>query len=110
MHRVSLATVAAIGLAILLGRAPAGAAEIKLLAGGAVRPALEVLIPEFERSSGHRVVVEYAPIGAQAERVAKGEASDVAIVSPAQIEALQKLGRVAEGSANIAGVGIGLAV
>jgi molybdate transport system substrate-binding protein len=77
---------------------PAPAAEIKLLSPFSFRALLPDLLPQFEKSSGHKVTVEYATLGASTERLLKGEAADVAIVSPAQIEELQKQGKLLAGS------------
>jgi molybdate transport system substrate-binding protein len=77
---------------------PARAAEIKMLGPVSFRALLPERVPQFEKSSGHKVAVEYATLGATTERVLKGEAVDVAIVAPAQIEQLQKEGKLIAGS------------
>jgi molybdate transport system substrate-binding protein len=73
---------------------------------------MAVLIPQFEQSSGHKVVFDFnGAIGAMADRVQKGEAADVVIVSGLQIETLEKQGKVVSGSrADIAKVGVGIFV
>jgi molybdate transport system substrate-binding protein len=103
---------AACCLAVLAAPATvASAAELKFLAAGALTPAMRELIPEFERSSGHKVTIGYGNINALADRVEKGEAADVVITSPARIETLIKTGRVAPASrTNIAAVGAGVAI
>lgn len=77
---------------------PPRAAEIKLLGPVSFRALLPDLLPQFEKSSGHKVTVGYATLGAITERLVKGEAADVAIVSPAQNEELQKQGKLLAGS------------
>jgi molybdate transport system substrate-binding protein len=52
------------------------------------------LMTQFEKSSGHKVTVGYAPLGVITDRVIKGEANDVAIVSPSQNQELQKQGKL----------------
>lgn len=90
---------------------PAIAAEIKLLAPGALRGTMTEVIPIFERTTGHRVQVEYGAAGALNQRVLKGEAADVAILTRAQIDQLMKQGRIASGHLpNVAKVGIGVFV
>src|SRR5438477_13159696 len=55
-------------------------AEIKVVGGSAVIPVMNLLIPQFERASGHRVHADFdAAIGAVTERIEKGEPADVAI-------------------------------
>ena len=90
----------------------AAAAQIKILAGSAIETAMAVLIPQFEQSSGHKVAFDFnGAIGAMADRVHKGEAADVVIVSGPQIDSLEKQGKVVLGSrADIAKVGVGLFV
>jgi molybdate transport system substrate-binding protein len=93
-------------LALLLVASPAGAAEVKLLGPVSLRALLPDLLPQFEKSSGHKVTVGYATLGAITERLVKGEPVDVAIVSPAQNEDLQKQGKMLGGSrVDIAKVG-----
>jgi molybdate transport system substrate-binding protein len=86
----------------------ASAAEIKLLSAVALHPAIDALLPDFEKSSGHKVVVAYGTAGAVADRVQKGEAADVVISSAPMIERLQGQGKVAtEDRIIIAKVGVG---
>jgi hypothetical protein len=89
---------------------PATAAQIKILAGSAIATAMAVLIPQFEKSSGHKVAFDFdGAIGAMTDRIQKGEAADVVIVSGLQIEMLEKQGKVVSGSrTDIARVGVGL--
>ena len=63
------------------------AAEIKVFSPGSTENAFSELIPQFEKSSGHRLTIDYGPVGALAARVKKGEAVDIAILSePATAE------------------------
>jgi molybdate transport system substrate-binding protein len=85
---------------------PAQAEEIKLVGPVSLRVVLPGVLPEFEKSSGHKVTVGYATLGAITKRIAEGEAVDVAMVSPAQNEELQKQGKLLPGSrVDIAKVG-----
>jgi molybdate transport system substrate-binding protein len=69
-----------------------------------------VLIPEFEKASGNTVTMETGAAGRMVARIEKGEAVDVAIVTPAQIEKLVSQTKVVSGSqVNVAKVGMGLA-
>jgi molybdate transport system substrate-binding protein len=91
--------------------APAGAAEILLVSPGAVSSSLKELIPEFERSSGHKVTVKYSPALALAERIRNGETADVAILGEPAADELQQAGRLVAGSkVVIARVGVGVFV
>ena len=85
---------------LLLAATPsaARAAEIKLLGPFSLRALLPELLPQFEKSSGHKVTVGYATPGAIAKRLLEGEAVDVAILSPQLNEDLQKQGKLVAGS------------
>jgi molybdate transport system substrate-binding protein len=76
----------------------ANAAELKVLAGSAVQPVMNDIIPEFERASGHRVVFDYGTAGGMAQRVAQGERADLAIVSSQQMDTLQKGEKILPGA------------
>jgi molybdate transport system substrate-binding protein len=90
----------------------ATAVEIRILAGSAIETTMAVLVPQFERSSGHKIAFDFnGAIGAMVDRVLKGEAADVVIVSRQQIESLEKVAKVVPGShTDIAKVGVGLFV
>ena len=106
----TFSAITGIGLSSLLLLAaasfPTHAAEIKLLGPVSLRVVLPSLLPQFEKSSGNKVVVGYATLGAITKRVVEGEAVDVPMVSPEQNEELQKQGKLLAGSrAEIARVG-----
>jgi ABC-type molybdate transport system substrate-binding protein len=104
---------ASLGLALLgiTAGSTARAVEIKLLCAVALHPAIDALIPDFEKSSGHKVTVAYGTAGAVADRVQKGEAADIVISSVPLIDQLQAQGKVVAGSrVNIAKVGVGVFV
>jgi molybdate transport system substrate-binding protein len=77
----------------------------------ALQPGFIVLIPDFEKSSGHKVTITYGTAGAVADRVQKGEAADIVISSVPLFDQLQAQGKVVAGSrVNIAKVGVGVFV
>jgi molybdate transport system substrate-binding protein len=87
------------------------AAEVKLLSAVALKPVMDALVPEFEKTSGHKVTISYGTVGALSDRLQKGEPADVAIVAGAQIDNLQTQGKIVGGSrVNIARVGVGAVV
>jgi molybdate transport system substrate-binding protein len=110
MSRLGIA-IAIFGVAVSCKPVVADAAEIRVLASGALKLALTRLVPDFEKSSGDTVTVEYGPAGSVAKRVERGEPADVAIVTASQLEELESKGKIAKGSrVNIAGIAIGVAV
>lgn len=89
----------------------AGSAKLTVLAPGALRSTLTEVMPALEAETGMKVKAQYASAGQLAERVKKGEAADVAILTRAQIDSLVKSGHVLSGhTPNIAKVGIGAMV
>jgi molybdate transport system substrate-binding protein len=89
----------------------ASAAEIKLFSPVAMKGVTPEVVAQFEKSSTHKVKVEYATVGALFERLQKDEGADVAIVSSRQLEDLLKQGKiVASSRADIGRVGVGLFV
>lgn len=113
MHRrnlVKLSAMMAFGLTLsgISAGSTASAAEIKVLSASALHPAIDALIPDFEKSSGHKVTVVYGTAGAVADRLLKGEAADLVVSSVPMIHRLQAQGKVAGGDRGIvAKVGVG---
>src|SRR5215470_5013462 len=110
---LSVSATIALGIAFfaITAGSTAKAAEIKLLSAAALQPGLIALIPDFEKSSGHKVTTTYGTAGAVADRVQKGEAADIVINSGPLIDQLQAQGKVVAGSrVNIAKVGVGVFV
>src|SRR5580704_8426908 len=116
MNRLSILSVSATivpGLALLgiTAGSTARAAEIKLLCAVALQPGMVALIPDFEKSSGHKVTIAYGTAGAVADRVQKGEAVDIVISAAPLIDQLQAQGKLVAGSrVIIAKVGVGIFV
>jgi molybdate transport system substrate-binding protein len=103
------------GVAALLSAtgAPAegAAAEIKVLTAGAFKQVLLALLPDFERQTGHKVIVDNATVGALSKRIEAGEPFDVAVLTPAAVEDLAAKGALMMGSrTNVARVGVGVMV
>jgi molybdate transport system substrate-binding protein len=108
---VSLRIASGLALFGITAGSTARAAEIKLLCAVALQSGMIALIPDFEKSSGHKVTITYGTVGAVADRIQKGEAADIAISSGPLIDQLQAQGKVAAGSrVNIAKVGVGVFV
>ena len=102
------ALAALVGMAGIQG---AAAAEIKVLTAGAFKQVVLAVVPEFEKRTGHKVVVDNDTVGALVKRIDGGEAFDVVVVSPAAVEDLSKKGKVVAGSrVSLARVGVGVMV
>jgi molybdate transport system substrate-binding protein len=112
MKRFGIAIIAALAVLIVIAtHHPAGAVEMTFLSAESLEGALHDLIPEFERSTGHRVHVAFANLGTTAERVRKGDAADLATVSPQQWESLRQEGKLNPAvRAVVSKVGVGVFV
>src|SRR3954465_4415193 len=90
----------------------AHAGDIRGLAGSAVDTAFAVLIPQFERATGDRILFDGdGAIGQMAKRVAAAEEVDVLVVSRPQIQALEQQGLLVPGTTReIARMGVGVFV
>jgi molybdate transport system substrate-binding protein len=98
-------------LALLAGLSAgaSAAAEIKVLCGGGMRAVLQQLARAFEKSSGHKLVIEYATAGKIEEKVAADETIDVAILTKPRVDKLVRGAKLVGGSTAWR-VPIGLAV
>jgi molybdate transport system substrate-binding protein len=86
----------------------ARAEEITFLCAPALQPAIDLLLPEFERATRHKANVAYASIGINASRIRDGHPADLAIVSPQQWQALRGEGKLGSDERRTIGkVGIG---
>lgn len=100
-------------LTVVLGVLGAGAvqaAEIQVLTAGAYKSVLMAAAPGFERETGHRLLIRNDTAGALAKRIRGGETFDLAVLTPAVIDELERAALVAPGSLPLARVGIGIVV
>jgi molybdate transport system substrate-binding protein len=111
MTFLTSARPALVALALLAGVVPARADDIKVFSSVAMRAVVEELAQRFERETGHHVVTTFGLAAAMKGRIEGGEAFDLVIITPAQIDDLIKQGKAAAGSrAVIARTGLGLMV
>jgi len=95
----------------LFSLASASAADVKVLTAGAFKQVVLALVPEFEKQTGNKVVVDNDTAGGLKKRIESGEAFDVAVITPAVIDELAGGGKIAAGSrVNLASVSIGVVV
>jgi molybdate transport system substrate-binding protein len=106
MRALVLATLFAAAVAV----PAAGAADIKVLTAGAFKQVVLALVPDFEKTTDHKVTLDNDTVGALVKRIEGGEAFDVAILSPAAIDSLTKAGKIAPGAPALARVGVGVVV
>ena len=68
--------------------------ELNVLAAGAVEAVVREMVGTFEKESGHKLKITYAPVGALRDKIYAGEPADLTVVTPAIIEQLQARGLV----------------
>jgi molybdate transport system substrate-binding protein len=94
-----------------LGMQGAAAAEIKVLTTGAFKQVVVALVPDFEKATGHKVLVDNGTVGQLIKRVDGGEHFDVLVLNPRGIEDYIKKGKIVAGTdAKVAKVGVGVMV
>jgi molybdate transport system substrate-binding protein len=89
----------------------AHAAELKLLTTGAFKQVVLALVPDFEKQTGHKVVVANDTAGGVKARIEKGDDVDVAVATPGILKELAAAGKIQAGSeTKLAQVGVGVMV
>jgi len=86
----------------------AAAAEVKVLSAIAMRPVINELGPQFERASGHKLVLQFDTIGALRRKIDAGEPFDVTLGTGPLLGELINQGKVGGTRVDIARSGIGV--
>jgi molybdate transport system substrate-binding protein len=87
------------------------AAEIRVMSGGAPKEVFELLVPQFEKQTGHKVTFTYAVITALREKLAAGEKADVLVMPVPVLDGYAKENKVrADARATFGTVGIAVVV
>jgi molybdate transport system substrate-binding protein len=85
--------------------------EIRILCSNGLKAAAEKLLPEYERTLGKRIKVQYGTSATFKRSIEGGEPFDLAILTPQLIDDLTKEGKIAAGTkVDIATTGVGIAV
>src|SRR5262245_47073196 len=107
----SLSSIAFALCFILAGSIAANAAEIRVLCSNGLKAVMEDLAPQFERSTGHKVLVKFGLAANFKQQIEAGETFDLAVLTPALIDDLIKQGKIASDTrAVIARTGLGLMI
>ena len=112
MRGKSFLVSAGISPALLLVQClTANAAEVKVVAGVAMRAAWEEIAPQFEHAKGHKLVLWYGNAGTLRRRMEAGDAFDLLVVGTKSMDAYVKRGMIAgDTRTEIARVGMGVTV
>lgn len=98
-------------LLLLLSGVAAKAAEIHVLAPTTIRAVINALDPQFERATGHKLIVEYDVAPVVKRQIEEGKEFDLVIVTRPLMDDLIKQARVlAETRFDIGRAGAGVAV
>jgi molybdate transport system substrate-binding protein len=84
---------------------------IRLIASNGVRPVLQALAPQAEKKVGHPLAAQFGTTVSLRQKIAAGEAFEVAVLTAQVIDALIKEGKiVARSRADVGSAGVGLGV
>jgi molybdate transport system substrate-binding protein len=103
-----MAAIVSLALPLLAGHTQA--AEIKVLASTAVKTTLGELAPQFEKATGNKVDLTFAPASVLKEKIDQGTAFDVAVLTTPIIDGLVASGKIDGTRTAIAHSGIGVAI
>ncbi len=109
MRRFTLLMLTAVPLAFAVS--PAAAADVKVVAAGAVEEPFEKLAANFTHESGNKVNAIFGPVGGMQAKLKGGEKADVIVLSAAAMDTLEKEGALVAGTRAevgraVAGVGV----
>ena len=106
-----LARICLTAVLCLAALAPSSAAEVKVLTAGAFKQVVLALVPDFEKQTGNKVIVDNDTAGGLQKRIESGEVFDLAIITPAIVDGLAASGKIVPNSrVNLATVSIGVVV
>lgn len=98
-------------LAAMVTAAPAGAAELNVVAAGAVRGIVGGMIDGYSKETGHKFNFTVGPTGQLRDAIASGKPTDLVIVSAPLMADLEKTGKITPGSRiDLGRVGLGIVV
>jgi molybdate transport system substrate-binding protein len=105
------ALLIAIFLSAMMAASPDGAAELNIVAAGAVRGIIASMIEDYSRQSGLTFNLIVGPTGQLRGAIASGKPTDLVIVSAPLMAEMENSGRIAPGSRiDLGRVGLGVVV
>jgi molybdate transport system substrate-binding protein len=96
-------------IALLAQGVAVNAAEVKVMAGVAMREVIAELGPQFERATGHKIEIQYAPGLSVKRQIEAGEEVDLVIIGSDVVDDLVKQGKIA-GDSRVGIVRVGIVV
>jgi molybdate transport system substrate-binding protein len=108
---MKLSRVAAALLVSLASATTARAADVKVFCTNGVKAVVEELLPQFEKTTGNKVVISYEPSTQIKKRIDAGEPFDVAMMTTTLIDEAIKAGKLQfESRRFVARSGLGLSI
>jgi molybdate transport system substrate-binding protein len=96
---------------LLIASQPVQAEELRLLSAASIQEVFKEILGDFEQASGHKIILQYATMGAITERIRGGEAADLVISSRQSVATLLNEQKIEAGSQRpISKVGVGVVV
>jgi molybdate transport system substrate-binding protein len=86
------------------------AAEIKMLSGGAMKLFMEEVTPQFERTSGYRVLLQFAPTLSQKKLIDDGVDFDLVLLPREVIDDLAGHGKIVGGGIDVTRSAVGVTI
>jgi molybdate transport system substrate-binding protein len=98
----SLAAAAALAMAATIAAPGDGrTAEIKVLCSNGFQAVMVEVGPEYEKATGHKLVISYGLAAVLGRQIEAGESFDLAILAPPQIDGLIKQNKIAADSRRV---------
>lgn len=90
--------VVATAFVLAMGATACGAAEVAVLSTPTMKGAFNELAPAFTRATGHTLVLTFEGVPVLKRQIEAGEKFDAAVLLPAALDDLARLGKIAAGS------------
>src|SRR5215204_3973086 len=112
MRRIKVHVLLALSLLISLTfNYDARAAELNLLVTNGTRSIVDVLGPQFERATGHKLLIKYEGSPFLQKAIDSGESFDVVLLTVSSMDSIAKAGKIDVATrTNIARSGVGVAM
>nr|WP_167561109.1 substrate-binding domain-containing protein [Bradyrhizobium sp. AS23.2] len=88
--------IAVAALILAANAAAADCAEVKVLSTPTMKSALDELAPAFTRATGHTLILTFEGVPVLKRQIEAGETFDAAVLLPAAVDDLAKLGKIAQ--------------
>src|SRR5688500_462891 len=90
--------IQAAALMVLLAPRSAHAGDITVMSSNAMRNAFDILVPQFEKATAHKVHMTWGGTIDHKNSIASGIVADIVIIAAPEIDALIAAGALAPGS------------